>query len=299
MNEKNLVNILGVCLSHAALLDAIAHFDAVGSSDMILCFSSLYWITGWMMLIAGTINGSTRIITTETFAAELQLRLIEQYSVTFALNAPNHLALMLNSDRFQYTDLSSVKYQIVTGGKCSYFTQNKINARLPNGKVCAAYGLSESAFAIVINLSNKDAVGQLIHCYKVKIIDEDGKRLGVGEDGEICFKANYPFLGYYGNQKATDEVFDDEGFVLTADIGHFDEDGDLFVVDRKKDIIKYGGFQISPSQIESYLMKSSAIKLVCVVGIPDEIMMELPAAFIIRNDDSSITEKDVIEMVAG
>lgn len=277
----------------------MSHFDEIRSNDVILCFSSLYWITGWMMLICGTIHGATRIITTQSYAAELHLRLIEEYKVTFALNASNHLTLMSKCDRLEQTDLSSLRCQIVAGGKCSLFVQTKINSHLPNGRVCPAYGLSEAAFALTVNLSGKDSVGQLISCYSIKIVDDDGNRLGVGEDGEICFKATYKFLGYYGNPEATNESYDNEGFFLTGDIGHFDEEGDLFIIDRKKDIIKYGGFQISPSQIESFLTKTPGIKSVSVIGMPDEVMNDLPAAFIVRSEKSNISESEIFDMVAG
>lgn len=291
--------ILGVCLSHAALLDGFAHFDAITSNDVLLSFSSLYWLTGWFMLLGGTIKGSTRIITMENYSPELHLRLIEQYKVTLGLNAPTHLTLVSKCERFHQTDLSSLRFQIVTGGKCSHHVQHEINSRLTNGKIQACYGLSESAGVMACNLGETDSVGQLLSFYSVKIIDDDGNRCGVGENGEVCFKTNYKFLGYYDNQKATDEALDDEGFFLTADIGHFDEDGNLFIVDRKKDLIKYCGNQIAPSSIESYLIESSKIKAACVVGLPDEVAADLPAAFIVRSNGSNITEKDVFDMVAG
>lgn len=291
---------LGVCLSHAAILDGAANFDVVGTTDVILCFSSLYWVTGWIFLIAGTIKGATRIITTQPFTGELQLQLIEQYKVTVALNAPHHLSLITKCDRLKYTNLSTIKYQLVTGGKCSIFTQTKIDSHLPNGRVYAAYGLSEAGSVMSMNINGNDSVGQLVPCFSIKIIDDNGKRCGIDQDGEICFKGNYPFLGYYGNQQATNDVFDDDGFFLSSDIGHFDANGNLFIVDRKKDLIKYCSFQISPSLIESYLVKLSDIKSACVVGIPDDANDNyLPAAFIIRNENSTITENDIHDLVSG
>lgn len=226
--------------------------------------------------------------------------MLEEYRVTFALNAPNHLTLMVKCDRFQQTNLSSLKCQLVTGGRSSFYVQNEINSRLSNGKVCAAYGLSESAGAMTFNLSEKDAVGQLVSCFSMKIVDDDGNQCGTGENGEVCFRANYPFLGYYNNQKATDQVLDAAGFFQTGDIGHFDEDGDLFIVDRKKDLIKYNGFQISPSQIESFLVQCSGIKTACVIGVRDDNNdTELPAAFLVRQENSDIDEKTVFDRVAG
>lgn len=272
----------------------------VGSCDVMLSFSSLYWLTGWLTLLSGMINGSTRIITTQPFNPELQLEFIEKYRVTFVLNSPHHLTTLLKCDRLHETDLSSVKYSLVGGAKCSFHVQTELSSLMPNGKVYAAYGLSEAAGLISMNSSDKDAIGQLANGFSVKIIDDDGNRCGVGEDGEICFKGNYKFLGYYGNQQATDEVLDADGFFLTADIGHFDDVGNLYIVDRKKDLIKYCGFQISPSQIEAQLIQSPDIKAVCVVGIPDDNnATELPAAIVVRCDKSNITQERVSEMVAG
>lgn len=291
---------LGVCLSHAAILDPASHDNLTKFSDVLLNFSSLYWISGWKALLRGTLNGATRIITTETFSPELYLRLVEQYKVTFALNSPHHLSLILKSDRLHQTDLSSLTLQWVSGGKCSYHIQKEFNSIFPNGRVYTMYGLSEGGWGMTFNWNGTDGVGQLLSGFQVKIVDDDGNRCGIDENGEVCFKANYKFLGYFGNQQATDEVFDNEGFFKTGDIGYFDIFGDLFIVDREKDLIKYCNFQISPSQIESFLIGSPDIKSVCVVGVPDKVQdTELPTAFVVRAENSTITENDIVEMVAG
>ncbi|XP_031623989.1 probable 4-coumarate--CoA ligase 1 [Contarinia nasturtii] len=289
----------GVCLSHAALLDGITQIDELSSTGVLLAFSSLYWISGWFILIGGMINGSTRIITTESFTPELHLQFIEKYRVTFILSVSHQMALLLKCDRIDHTDLSSLKLQMVGGAKCSFNIHREINAKLPNGKVVSGYGMSEASSAISMNLGDNDSVGQLLGSFIVKIVDENGNRCGIGENGEICFKTNYKFLGYFGNQKATDEVFDDEGFFLTGDIGHFDEDGNLYFIDRIKELIKYCNFQISPSQIETFLIELPDIKGACIIGIPGEVASnDLPAAYIVRNEASNITEKDIFNLVA-
>lgn len=268
-----------------------------------MCFSSLYWLSGLVVLLKGTLCGATRIITTETYSPELQLRIVEQYKVTFALNAPHQLVLMMKCDQFAKTDLSSLKFQMVGGSKLPFHVQKEMNFNLPNGNVHNGYGMSEIAGIASCDYpgpSGKDSsVGRLITGIQMKIIDDDGNRCGVNVDGEICLKVNYRFLGYYGNPKATNELFDDEGFIMTGDIGHFDEDGYLFIVDRKKDLLKYCNFQISPSEIDSYLIVSPGIKSACVVGIPDDAVTDLPAAVIVRANGSNISEKEIFDMVAG
>lgn len=291
---------LGVCLSHAGLLNLITQFDVINSTNVVLCFSSLYGITGWLIFLWGTISGSTRIITTQSFSVDLQLSLIEKYKVTFAHNPPYQLALILKSDSLNSTDLSSLKYQSSSGSPIPLHIKQGMISRMKNGIFYTRYGITESSGVISMNSSCSESVGQLWSYCVIKIINENGKRCGVGEDGEICFKSNYRFLGYYRNEEATNASLDEEGFFLTGDIGHFDDDGNLHIVERKKDIIICNGFHVLPSKIESHLMESFKINFICVVGIRNEALAtELPTAFIVRNEASNITEKDISDTVAG
>lgn len=289
-------------MSHAALLDSLVNYDINHLSDVTLCFSSLYWLSGLLALLKGTMCGATRIITTEPYSPELQLRMIEQYKITNAVNAPHHLVLMMKNERFAETDLSSLKFQFVAGSKVPLHLQTQMSSLLPNGNVHVGYGMSELAGVASVDYpgpSGRDCVGRLINGTQVKIIDDQGDRCGPNVDGEICIKLCYRFLGYYNNRKATDELFDDEGFLMSGDIGHFDNDGYLYIVDRKKDLLKYENIQISPSAIDAYLIESSDIKSACVVGIPDNVGSDLPAAVIVRADGSNINKQDVYDLVAG
>lgn len=140
----------GVCLTHAALLDEMAHLSFVYSSDVMLCFSSLYWITGVITLLKGTMCGATRIITTDTYSPELQLHFVEQYKVTWALNAAHHLVLMMKNKNFSSTDLSSMRCQLVTGSKIPLHVQSEMSYNLPNGNVSVVYGLSETCGPVLV-----------------------------------------------------------------------------------------------------------------------------------------------------
>lgn len=339
---------IGVCLSHAAVLDAMVQLNAILSNDVLLCFSSLYWIrlfkpinfivtifnisrlffhykffcSGLVVLLKGTICGATRIITTDTYSPELQLGLYEKYKVSWSLCAPHHLVLMMKSDKFAETDISSIRVQAVAGAKVPLHVQTEMSSHLPNGNVHVFYGMSETCGVISADYpgsSGKACVGHLLAGVKAKIVNDDGNQCGPNVDGEICIKENYKFIGYYGNQEATDELLDDDGFIKTGDIGHFDDgilllwlyfyhlftfilflvDGYLYLIDRKKDLMKYCGFQISPSEIDAYLIESSDIKSACVVGIPDELGSDLPAAVIVRADGSNISGQEIYDMVAG
>lgn len=293
---------IGVCLSHAALLDGTTLYKVTNCSDVMLSFSSLYWISGIGTLLTGTLCGATRIITTEPFSPELQLKMIERYKVTYIFNAVHQVALIMRSDRFKETDLSSLKYLITGGSKVPLHIKTAMSQFLPNGNVHVVYGMTEISSAISLDYptsNGRDTVGQIIGGCCVKIVDDHGKRCGVNEDGEICITMNHKFLGYLNNPQASRDIFDAEGFLQTGDIGHIDEDGYLYLVDRKTDLIRYRGYQIPPSEIDAYLTESPEIKSACVIGISDETVTHLPAAFIIRSDGSNISEKEVYNMVAG
>ena len=105
--------------------------------------------------------------------------------------------------------------------------------------------------------------------------------------------------GYYNNAEATKNAIDDEGFYKTGDIGFFNDEGFLFIVDRKKDIMKYKGYQFNPSEIENVIENIEGVKLVAVVGIPDSIGSDLPTAVVVRQKGfQTLSEESVIAHVA-
>lgn len=273
------------------------------SSDVLFSFSLLYWLSAWIILLGGTFRGATRITTKKSFSPETTFRLIETYKITYLKNTPYQVSLLLKSDLIAKTDLSSIKYHVLSGAKFRIKEKIEMNNYLANGRVVNTYGLTENAGSLAYHFSDKplkDTVGQIIRGVCVKIVDESGNRCDVNVDGMICVKPNFEFLGYYGELETTKVMLDDEGFIISGDIGHFDDDGDLIFVARRTDIIVYRGKRVLPSNIEGILMKCPDIELASVVGIPDEIVYsELPTALIVRKKNAKISERDVFKMVAG
>lgn len=210
--------------------------------------------------------------------------------------------MLLKSDQINETDFSTIKVLIVSGSKFPIDIKTKMLNYLRNGTICNGYGMSEVSGYITCDFCEEpeqDTVGQILNGCHIKITDENGYRCDANIDGEICIKTRYKFLGYYGSPEATAELFDNEGFVKSGDIGHFDEQGNLFVVDRKKDLLRYCTFPIAPSEIEDFLIESPAISAVCVVGIPYDFATDLIAAVIVRRNGSNISEKEILDMVSG
>lgn len=220
------------------------------------------------------------------------------------MTAAHALALALNCERFYESDLSSIRLIVCAGSKLSTNIAMKISEHLGEESfVINAYGMSEIAGCATISLPSKEedpSVGPLSFGIESKITDEDGNRLGVGELGEICLKTKFKFLGYYENEEATSNTMDDENFLVTGDIGYYDQEQRLHIVDRKKDMMKYCGSQMSPTEIEQYIIKDPRVKAVCVVSVPDEVAGDLPAAVIVQNDnDDPISKEEIEQMVAG
>lgn len=291
----------GVCLSHAALASFLESGNTINSDDVILCFSPLFWISGVILLYTGTLKGAKRIITTESFSPELRIRMIENYKVTVILSPTYHVVVTLKCPQLKNADLSSIKWYFVGGSKVPADMPEEFSKYLKkNRALLVIYGMSEVG-TLVMDCSTsgkKETVGKLTSGKVVKIINAIGERCGPNVDGEICVKSLVKFLGYFGNQEATRDLFDSEGFLMTGDIGHFDDDEYLYIVGRKKDMLKYQNRQLTPGEIEDYLIQRPEIDSVCVVGIPDGMGSDLPAAVVIRSTNGGITEEEISKSVA-
>ena len=135
---------------------------------------------------------------------------------------------------------------------------------------------------------------------ETKIVDAvTQKELGVGEDGEVCVRGPQVMLGYLNNKAATESMLEPNGWLHTGDIGHIDEDGHLFVVDRLKELIKYKGFQVPPAELEALLLTHPAVADAAVVGIPDEEAGEIPVAHVVLRPGAEVTPEEIQEFVAG
>lgn len=216
--------------------------------------------------------------------------------------SPFHLVDVLKSQLLPKYDLSNVRHILISGWTMPLSIIEEFERYLPNGWINNGYGLTEAAAWVSIDhpkQSNTNSVGRILDGFTIKIVDEQGNHCGIDARGEICIKDRFKFLGYYGCGNLTfDQPIDSEGFFKTGDIGHIDEDGRLYIAERKKDVICYLDW-VFPSVIEEVLLKSNDIEAVCVVGIPYDPVIEYPAAVVVRSHDSNITEHDVHKMVEG
>ncbi|MGN0495620.1 MAG: class I adenylate-forming enzyme family protein [Lachnospiraceae bacterium] len=169
----------------------------------------------------------------------------------------------------------------------------------PNHQYDTNYGLSESigpgcVHLGVENIHKVGAIGKAGYGWEVKIVDEAGEIVPKGEVGELCVKGPGVMTCYYHDEKATNEVLKD-GWLFTGDMAQEDEDGFIFLVDRKKDVIISGGENIYPVQIEDFIRTNNAVHDVAVIGLPDHRLGEVTCAIIELKEGMVVTEEDINE----
>ena len=169
----------------------------------------------------------------------------------------------------------------------------------PNHQYDTNYGLSESigpgcVHLGVENIDKIGAIGKAGYLWETKVVNGKGEIVESGEVGELCVKGPGVMICYYKNKEATDEILKD-GWLYTGDMAKVDEDGFIFLVDRKKDVIISGGENLYPVQIEDYLRKFDKIKDVAVIGMPDQRLGEIAAAIIEIKEGMTCTEEEINE----
>ncbi len=167
----------------------------------------------------------------------------------------------------------------------------------PNHDYDTNYGLSESIGPGAVHLGMENihkvgAIGKAGYGWETKIVDMNGNTVNRGEVGELCLKGPGVMNCYYNDEKATDEVLKD-GWLFTGDMAKEDEDGFIFLVDRKKDVIISGGENLYPVQIEDFLRKHDKVKDVAVIGLPDARLGEIAAAIIEAKEGMELTQEEI------
>ncbi|XP_053964420.1 uncharacterized protein LOC128867327 [Anastrepha ludens] len=285
-----------VCLSNYILQ---VDYMFVTSHDVIFTNSSLDWMTGIFFTFFSSATSCKRVITNRPYTPEYLVELVKKYKITYIMAAPRHVATLVTCAKATTDNFSSIRTFVVGGGCVSLSTLNRLQNILHNGIINVLYGMTEIGF-ISLNSGdqNLSSVGKLCHHIEVRIVDEQGKNLQQNEIGEIYVKTGHTWNGYYGNTIETQRMQDSFGWFHTGDMGYFDDESCLFIVDRKKEIVKYQGMQYWPSEIEDVIMKMPEVEDVCVVGVYDEGNGDAAGAVVVRRKGAQLTERQVKEYVA-
>jgi long-chain acyl-CoA synthetase len=230
---------------------------------------------------------------------KINIELIKKYKPTFVPGVPTIFVGLLADPEFRKLDFSGIKGFFSGAAPLAADTIRDLKD-LTGATMCEVYGSTETApFATVTPWGGKikpGTVGVPIPDTDVKIVDVENpaRELGIGQTGEIAVKGPQIMMGYYKKPRETEEVLKD-GWYLSGDIGSFDEEGYLTVVDRKKDMIIAAGYNIYPVELDNVLMDHPKILEACTIGIPDEYRGETVKAFIVKKKEVELTQEEVVD----
>lgn len=274
---------------------------AFDSADVSIACAPLFHIGGLAVSAFPTLYTGANLIIQRFYNPVESLKLIEEEKVTFMFGIPVMFLLMTQVPEFETTDYSSVRFFIAGGAPCP---RPLIETWLKHGITFnQGYGMTETATAITA-LRTEDALRKLGSCGKpvfhtdVKIVDAEGSDLPGGEMGEVWVRGPNVIREYWRLPEATAESFTGE-WLHTGDMGYIDDEGYLFLVDRRKDMYISGGENVYPAEVEDVLMGFEKIADVGVIGVPDEKWGEVGLAVVVPTPGVDLSEDEVIEFCKG
>ena len=257
----------------------------------------LFHVTGEVpVMLNSFVVGRCMVVMPKWDAAEA-LRLIEKERITYFVGVPTmSLELMTHPDRDQY-DLSSLRDITAGGAPRPVSHVERLQKEFPTSQPALGYGLTETNAAGFSNFwgnyaAKPASTGRAQVPYiEAAILGEGDRHLPAGETGEIAIRGACNIKAYWRNPEATKALFTDDGYIRTGDVGYLDEDGYLFIVDRKKEIIIRGGENISAAEVEAACYDCEDVAEVAVFGAPDERLGEVPIAII--HSRNSLSEEQL------
>ncbi|KAJ7551963.1 hypothetical protein O6H91_06G036300 [Diphasiastrum complanatum] len=291
----------GVIISHKNLISsALIMFSLPPKPDheVMLCLLPMFHIYAFIHICANFSRATTSVVMPQ-FSLESMLQAVDRHRVTFLPIVPPVLLSLLKRKRESKYELSSSLRSVVCGA--APLAKDLIEDFMetyPGVHLLEAYGLTESTGAVTY-MNEADALcigscGKLLANLKAKIVDIDTKKtLPPYGKGEIWLHGPSITQGYLKNVEATMATIDCEGWLHTGDLGFFNTDGYLFVVDRLKELIKYKSFQVAPAELEAVLVSHPEIIDAAVIPHPDEEAGEAPMAFVVRSPGSTLDEDKV------
>ncbi|EDV24419.1 uncharacterized protein TRIADDRAFT_1761, partial [Trichoplax adhaerens] len=296
----------GVILTHHNIISnvsqaAVRPFFTVDEQDILLALIPWFDIYGMVANLLIGLRFGGKLVSLAEANTTVFLETIQQHKITIATITPRIAASLSKQTLTGNFNVSSLNDVIGAAAPLGKEAQTVLGGNL-GGSYRQAYGLTELSPVVAVVPSSKaiiGSVGKLVPHTKGKVVNiETGEALPVGESGELCFKGPQVMKGYLGNQAATESVIDEDGWLHTGDVGYYDESGNLYIVDRLDEFIKYDDFQVAPAELEEVLLTHPKVSDAAVIGIPNIDGGELAKAFVVKCDND-ITEKELEDFVAS
>ena len=300
----------GVMRSHAAIIgNHIDRLRRLGSTerDVIINYLPLFHIFGYADGPLGSMLAGYRQVLMESFDPEEALDLVEREGGTQLHGFETHAKELSDAQEARPRDLGTLRSGIFALGTASAVaTGYRARKVLAPMKHVTAYGMTEIGANVSLSDLGANAEqacetsGYPCEGYQIRVIDPDtGRDQPPGVPGEIIAKTPYVMQGYYRKPEETARAFDADGWFHTGDMGYLRPDGYMRFIGRYKDILKVGGENVDPLEVEAYLATHPAVRQVAVVSRPDARLAEVPVAFVVRAQGSSASAEEILATCRG
>ncbi|MCA9398611.1 MAG: AMP-binding protein, partial [Candidatus Omnitrophica bacterium] len=273
---------------------AMKHFVDLSDKDVKLAAIPFSHIGGFIYL-QNCIHFGITVIIMDRFNPFEFLENITSYRVTCFHIVPPMYNAILTLKQIEKFDLSSLRWVVVFGAPSSPEIMARFHKYCPNARLLNGWGMTETCPPNTVTPLDSDNIASIgkpaPHC-EIKVVDDKNQECTAGEIGEIVIKGWVVMDEYYKDPEATAQMIQN-GWLHTGDLGCFDQEGFLYIVGRKKEMIKVGGQIVYAPEVESALYKHEAIVEAAVIGIPDKMKGEAVKAFVILKEDSDITPEDL------
>ncbi|MDP3136234.1 MAG: AMP-binding protein, partial [Burkholderiaceae bacterium] len=300
-------NPKGVLLNHSGIHLCRAHALSLGlhESDVQLTYLPLFHTYALSLCVIGSFLVGARQILMEAFDAHAALALTAEKRVTVVHGFDAHFNDFLQATRSASYDISSLRVGTLTvGAESSVALARDVQAHFCPTLSC--YGMTEFWGAVTLSALNAsleqrcEASGLVHPGLEVRIVDPETQAPAPqGVMGEIQVRGYSRMVGYYANAEATAKAFDADGWYRTGDAGVLRSDGHLRYLARYKDILKVGGENVSPAEVEAVLCAIPGVRAVAIVGAPHDRLQEVPVAFVVAAPDGPVDAQSVIDFCKG
>jgi acyl-CoA synthetase (AMP-forming)/AMP-acid ligase II len=280
----------GVMLTHTNLVTTVRQVNRglrLTRHDTVLAVAPFFHIMGFMATLAVPLASGATVVTMPRFDLEGFLTLVQRHRVTVLVVPPPVMAALAGHPLVDAYDLSSVELVVSGGAPLGAGLQRAVAARLPGAAIGQGWGLTETSIGVTLpdrrrGSTAPGSVGRLMPNTELRVVDpRTGRDLGAGEPGELWARGPQVMAGYLGRPDATAEILDADGWLHSGDLGHVDRDGNVFVVDRLKELIKVSAYQVAPAELEALLAGHPAVADAAVIPRPDDAHGEVPVALVV------------------
>ncbi|MCT2557525.1 acyl--CoA ligase [Tsuneonella sp. YG55] len=295
----------GAMLSHLGVVHSCMHwreaFDLGDNEATLFCVPWAH-VSGLCGVLMPFLFQGAKLVMMPEFNRHEALRLARDHAITHALMVPAMYGLLLLEPDLADFKLASWRIAAYGGAPMPEATIERFAQAFPDLAMCNAYGATETTSPATImppgeGTTHADSIGRVVACGDIRVMDEAGREVPAGENGEFWIAGPMVSPGYWRSPEATKKAFEG-GYWRSGDIGSVDADGYVRIADRKKDMIIRGGFKVYPAEVENVITAMTGVTEVAVVGRPDPLLDEEVIAFV-SNPDCSITDRAVREWCAA